>query len=65
MINQLLRQISSALGEISLGVPESLFKSDPKRALNTALRELGAPGINDLQSAAQLRRALRRIQSEV
>lgn len=54
----LLRKLDDALADLDVGVPLSLLRSDPLRAINVVLREIGAPQIHDIEDES-VERAIR------
>tara|TARA_Y100001963_G_scaffold156382_1_gene249838 strand:+ start:17011 stop:17211 length:201 start_codon:yes stop_codon:yes gene_type:complete len=62
---RLLKRITEAVSELNLGIPVSLFKTQPLRAINRALTLTGAPRIPSLQSEAALRRAASALEGAV
>jgi len=53
-----LRRIETALRELDLGISEIMIRTDFLKAVNTALRQLGAPKLKDLNTKGSVMRAM-------
>ena len=63
-MRNLRRRLETAIRRVDVGVPDSLFKRDPRLATNMALRRIGRPHIRNFDSRAEVLRAVIFIEEE-
>ena len=63
-MRDLRKRLETAIQRLDTGVPVTLFRKDPLLATNRVLRSIGRPQVKDLNSRAQLLRAVIFIEDE-
>lgn len=64
-MNRLATRIETAIRELDLGIPDSRFRVDFLGTVNLALRQLGAPIIDNLENPGALLRVALLLEARV